>query len=165
QCHAAGTCNPSTGVCSNPAKPDGASCNDAAACTTSDACHAGTCSGTPVVCAASDSCHPAGTCDPSIGGCTNPVKADGAACDDGNATTSGDTCLAGTCHGVAGTGDGDQDGVPDDQDNCPEVYNPDQKDADHDGIGDACECTSPAPGHCVAGGGSKRRDCLVEFNT
>jgi len=32
----------------------------------------------------------------------------------------------------------DLDGVPDDQDNCPNVYNPDQADTNHDGIGDAC---------------------------
>ena len=25
-------------------------------------------------------------------------------------------------------------------DNCPEVYNPDQKDSDHNGVGDACQC-------------------------
>jgi hypothetical protein len=33
----------------------------------------------------------------------------------------------------------DLDGVPDDQDNCPNVYNPDQTDSNHNGIGDACE--------------------------
>ncbi len=34
--------------------------------------------------------------------------------------------------------DEDNDGVPDDIDNCPTVYNPDQTDANHDGFGDAC---------------------------
>jgi outer membrane protein assembly factor BamB len=34
--------------------------------------------------------------------------------------------------------DTDGDGVPDITDNCPAVWNPDQKDSDHDGIGDAC---------------------------
>ncbi len=35
--------------------------------------------------------------------------------------------------------DSDGDGVIDDCDNCPSVYNPDQADTDGDGIGDACE--------------------------
>jgi len=35
--------------------------------------------------------------------------------------------------------DTDGDGVPDDQDNCVKVYNPDQKDIDGDGLGDACD--------------------------
>lgn len=35
--------------------------------------------------------------------------------------------------------DADDDGVADDVDNCPEIYNDDQQDADGDGIGDKCE--------------------------
>jgi PKD repeat protein len=34
--------------------------------------------------------------------------------------------------------DTDHDGIPDSRDNCPTVYNPDQQDLDHDGVGDAC---------------------------
>lgn len=37
--------------------------------------------------------------------------------------------------------DRDHDGVPDFKDNCPDVYNPDQADVDHNGIGDACQKT------------------------
>jgi hypothetical protein len=33
----------------------------------------------------------------------------------------------------------DGDGVPDSQDNCPSVSNPDQTDTDGDGVGDACD--------------------------
>jgi hypothetical protein len=35
--------------------------------------------------------------------------------------------------------DRDRDGVPDHADNCPAVANPDQRDSDGDGAGDACE--------------------------
>ena len=35
--------------------------------------------------------------------------------------------------------DTDGDGVPDEEDNCPDVFNPDQADLDGDGIGDACD--------------------------
>ncbi len=100
QCHVAGTCNPATGVCSNPSKPNGSACDDGNACTQSDACQTGACVGSsPVVCAASDQCHVAGTCDPVTGVCSNPAKADGAACDDGDPCTQTDTCQAGACVG------------------------------------------------------------------
>ena len=39
----------------------------------------------------------------------------------------------------AGLIDSDGDGIPDDQDNCPNNPNPDQEDSDGNGIGDACE--------------------------
>jgi RHS repeat-associated protein len=45
QCHVAGTCAPATGVCSNPTKPNGTSCNDGNACTQSETCQAGACQG------------------------------------------------------------------------------------------------------------------------
>lgn len=42
--------------------------------------------------------------------------------------------------------DNDGDGVPDDIDNRPEIYNPDQTDTDHDNIGDADErCKNDLP--------------------
>ncbi|MGZ7079198.1 MAG: thrombospondin type 3 repeat-containing protein [Thermoanaerobaculia bacterium] len=37
--------------------------------------------------------------------------------------------------------DKDKDGVPDFRDNCPDKYNPDQADIDHNGIGDICQTT------------------------
>ena len=40
---------------------------------------------------------------------------------------------------VSGPNDTDGDGVPNDQDNCPTVYNPDQSDSDADGVGDSCD--------------------------
>jgi hypothetical protein len=35
--------------------------------------------------------------------------------------------------------DRDHDGIPDFRDNCPDVWNPDQQDIDHNGVGTACE--------------------------
>jgi hypothetical protein len=35
--------------------------------------------------------------------------------------------------------DQDHDGIPDFRDNCPAVYNPDQADGDHNGVGDLCD--------------------------
>jgi len=41
--------------------------------------------------------------------------------------------------GYCGAADSDEDGINDDEDNCPDVYNPDQADSDSDGIGDVCD--------------------------
>jgi hypothetical protein len=99
QCHAAGTCAPATGVCSNPTVSDGTSCNDGNACTAGEACLGGSCAGgAPVVCTALDQCHAAGTCNPASG-CPNPVLADGTQCNDDNFCTQTDTCQSGTCTG------------------------------------------------------------------
>jgi hypothetical protein len=43
--------------------------------------------------------------------------------------------------------DGDDDGTPDDTDNCPVVPNADQKDTDGDGQGDACDPATGPPTH------------------
>jgi MYXO-CTERM domain-containing protein len=100
----AGACDANTGVCSNPAKADGASCDDGNPLTKADICTAGACSGVPlctgVVCAALDECHVAGACDANTGVCSNPVEVDGASCDDGDALTKNDVCTAGACGGV-----------------------------------------------------------------
>ena len=54
-----------------------------------------------VVCTASDQCHVAGTCNPSTGICSNPNKADGSSCSDGNPCTV-DACSGGVCVGTGG---------------------------------------------------------------
>ncbi|MDI1476536.1 kelch repeat-containing protein [Polyangium sp. y55x31] len=100
QCHDAGTCNPATGVCSIPSKPDGTDCVDGNACTQTDTCQSGKCVGTnPVQCTALDQCHDAGTCDTLTGLCSNPSKPEGFECFDGNLCTQIDTCQAGKCVG------------------------------------------------------------------
>jgi len=49
--------------------------------------------------------------------------------------------------------DSDGDGVPDGDDNCPEVPNPDQRDTDGDGVGDECDPDpGSTPGHVTGGG-------------
>src|SRR5262249_52947179 len=101
QCHDAGTCDPASGTCSTPSKPNGSACTDGDACTQSDSCQAGACVGAnPVVCSALDQCHDAGTCDPASGTCSNPSKPNGSACTDGDACTQSDSCQAGACVGA-----------------------------------------------------------------
>jgi hypothetical protein len=104
QCHVVGTCAPSTGLCSNPAKADGASCDaDASLCTPADSCQLGVCqpdTAHAVVCPAPAACHTLGVCVASTGHCTNPVAAAGSSCSDSNACTDPDTCDAsGSCVG------------------------------------------------------------------
>jgi len=99
-CHVAGRCDPATGVCTNPPAADGTGCDDGDACTRTDRCVAGVCTGgNPVTCEAQDACHVAGRCDPATGVCTNPPAADGTGCDDGDACTRTDRCVAGGCTG------------------------------------------------------------------
>jgi streptogramin lyase len=43
QCHTLGSCDPSTGACSNPPQPDGLACDDEDPCSFGDRCSAGSC--------------------------------------------------------------------------------------------------------------------------
>ncbi|NMO15638.1 LamG domain-containing protein [Pyxidicoccus fallax] len=56
-CHTAGTCDPSTGLCSNPVAPDGTACDDSDACTQPDTCQGGVCTGTPAADTTSNMAH------------------------------------------------------------------------------------------------------------
>jgi len=89
-CQDQGKCNPALGVCVNPPKPDGTSCNDGNSCSLVDVCQKGTCVGTS----------PGGCGGPDVGLDTPewadvpPVCLDpNAQCDDGgigNADPNGD---------------------------------------------------------------------------
>ncbi len=101
QCHDVGTCDPGTGICSDPALANGTACDDSDACTQTDTCQAGVCTGTnSVVCNALDQCHVAGTCDPGTGSCNDPASSNGTACDDGDPATTTDVCTGGVCGGT-----------------------------------------------------------------
>ncbi|MDO8526165.1 MAG: DUF4215 domain-containing protein, partial [Deltaproteobacteria bacterium] len=100
-CQTSGSaCNPITGQYDLINKADGTVCSDGTACTQTDTCVAGACAGSnPVTCNASDQCHDAGVCDPLTGACSNPDKAPGSACSDGNACTgpNSEGCQSGLC--------------------------------------------------------------------
>ena len=111
-----------------------------------------TCTGMPSICTGELACG-----DGAIG--------DSEGCDDGNVASGdgcGDDCEIEddfTCEGEPSECilDPDGDGVGAATDNCPRVANPQQADADRDGVGDACELTNPASedeggGCCQVGG-------------
>lgn len=94
----------------------------------------------------------AGRCVETLGPC--PCAA-GAHCENGTCRREHGTCgpqaacPAGTaCEPtlvVAASSDTDRDEVPDHLDNCPTVPNSDQRDANGNGIGEACELCPPNP--------------------
>jgi hypothetical protein len=58
-------------------------------------------------------------------------------------------CPQNVCGGCGAPPDGDSDGIPDCQDNCANVPNPDQRDCNGNGIGDACESFADCNGNGV----------------
>src|SRR5207249_8582407 len=63
-CHTAGTCNTSTGMCSNPAKTNGADCDDGKMSSGDSTCESGAATQTnpPITSPTPDPGHHAGTC-------------------------------------------------------------------------------------------------------
>lgn len=126
-------------LCSNGALDAGEACddgdaNDGDGCSAACAIEAGWgCAGAPSNCALL---------------CGNGALDGDEACDDGNADNN-DGCSTACaleagwiCDANAPTvcvADGDEDGVADSGDNCPQDANADQLDSDDDGLGDACD--------------------------
>lgn len=97
QCQTAGTPDGVSCVLGN--KPDTAVCDDADLTTAGDHCDGqGDCVGTPITCPEDTTC---ATYAPNGADCTMTPRA--GECDDGLATTHGDTCQAGECAGTAYT--------------------------------------------------------------
>ncbi|MBI5504547.1 MAG: hypothetical protein HY899_07080, partial [Deltaproteobacteria bacterium] len=95
-CHDAGTCNPVTGQCSNPAKPEGSSCQDQDLCTVDEVCQGGTCTaGSALDCDDGNICS-VDACD-SVSGCTHVPGNAGVVC-----RPAVDECdVAETCTGLS----------------------------------------------------------------
>jgi Thrombospondin type 3 repeat len=72
-------------------------------------------------------------------------------------TTAGGIAYSATFHFRAvPPADRDHDGVPDSTDNCPSKYNPDQRDSNHDGKGDACQADHVKPRVKIRSGSARR---------
>lgn len=159
QCHTAGTCNPATGLCSNPAAPNAASCDDRNACTRSDTCQAGVCrGGDPVTCSAGDQCQDA-RCDAATGGCITQPRVDGSECMDGDACSVGDHCNAGAC--VSGAARDCDDRLSCTDDGCEPATGCANAAAECDGC-DAGQCAA-CGGACDAAQGQCEERCWASF--
>ena len=92
-CHVAGQCDPSTGLCSTPPAGDGTACDDGDACTQNDRCQAGVCSGSGgVLC-------PPNPVECQVTSCVSPTGCESANAPDGTpcGPTLSRTCRAGVC--------------------------------------------------------------------
>ncbi len=139
------TCNPATGcVHTNNTAP----CSDGNACTTADTCLAGSCVGGPAPnCDDSNPCTD-DTCNPATG-CVHTNNT--APCSDGNACTTADTCLAGSC--VGGPAPNCDDSNPCTDDTCnPATGCVHTNNTAPCSDGSACTTAMPAPAALCVGG-------------
>jgi hypothetical protein len=99
QCYVTGTCNPTTGLCSNPPKSDGTACDDGDPCTERDVCMTGVCAGTSIVadgttCETNEDCC-GGVCVNGI--CQSACREAGQSCDEPADCCDAVPCVEGVC--------------------------------------------------------------------
>ena len=103
-CHLPGTCDPTTGTCSNPLTSDGTTCSIS---TRAGTCSSGRCIATAssIPCGSSSCTDIGQTCvttrcqDAATGTCGTEVVTVGSSCSDGSFGTVNDICTAATCFG------------------------------------------------------------------
>jgi hypothetical protein len=83
--------------------------------------------------------------------CSNP-GIPSSSCQESDESLLKQTCPDGCSDGVCNV-DTDNDGIFDDIDNCPAIYNPGQTDDDNDGIGNACDSCPNDSGNDTDGDG------------
>ncbi|MBK8259546.1 MAG: hypothetical protein IPK82_43670 [Polyangiaceae bacterium] len=95
-----GFCDSAQGGCTLAPKMNGTPCNDFKYCTVQDQCVDGQCKGYPNTCGviSGDPCK-VGICSEAQQTCISVAGNDGAACDDKNLCTAGETCFQGKCLG------------------------------------------------------------------
>ncbi len=130
RCDLGVTCDPTNDLCG-----DGAVCEDDLCNTATSTCSRHT----SLACSSDADCH-------------RCVLRQPASCLTNADCPVGSTCEDQLIVAVTGVADGDDDGVPDEQDNCPVTPNTSQTDTDDDGVGDACEgCAATPASGCLVG--------------
>lgn len=93
-CHLVGSCNPLTGMCTDPQAPDGTACVDSDVCNGTERCMGGTCMpGAALSCDDGDDCT-VDSCDP-VDGCQSAGECDAGMPDAGMTSDAGMTTDAG----------------------------------------------------------------------
>lgn len=128
-----------TGCSEAPQPEETLSCRLNSDCPIGELCQEGTCVEDEVGCQGPDcpclqdsDCGAAEACEVETGDCI-PIE-----CLQDNDCALGDVCVDAQCVTDVNA-DRDRDGVPDNEDDCPEVADSEQEDNDDDGQGDACD--------------------------